>query len=207
MATPQTAKKHDDDTKQASPHTPPAQNGNTAHAAAPAPAKKGEDRFTKIETERYMYNPNKGCDTRLVGYLLNLLPMPPMMMGGEEKDWNCFLFRITEPCKVIDREGKVITVPEGSEVLSPATHQLTQFMERVSSRPDLCFEVRVTPKSKLEIGKGQTMWLYDLGINMGDPKPRKAFGPAAMLGGPPALTGGQVTAEQVGGPGADNIPF
>jgi hypothetical protein len=204
MATPNTAKKHDDDTKQASPPPPAAQNGNTAHAA-PATA-KGEDRFTKIETERYMYNPNKGCDTPLVGYLLNLLPMPPMVMGGEEKEWSCFLFRLTEPCKVINREGVVITVPEGSEVLSPATHQLTQYIERVSSRPDLCFELRVAPKSKLNIGKGQTMWLYDLAINMNG-KPRKSFGPAAMLGGPPMLTGGQVAAEQAGGPGADNIPF
>jgi hypothetical protein len=200
MATTQTAKKHDDDAKQA----PAAQNGNTAHAAAGA---KGGDRFTKIETERYMYNPNKGCEGALVGYLLNMIAMPPMVMGGEEKDWNCFLFRITEPCQVIDREGKVITVPVGSEVLSPATHQLTQFISQASSRPDLCYEIRVAPKSKLAIGKGQTMWLYDLGINMNDPKPRKQFGPAAMIGGHPQLTGGQVAAEQVGTPGTDNIPF
>src|ERR1700690_211541 len=201
MSTAQTANKKNDETK----HAPPASHA-PANGDGPSAGPKGMDRFTKIETERYMYNPNNGCDTTLIGYLLNMLPMPPMIMGGEEKEWSCFLFRLTETCKVINREGKVIEVPPGSEVLSPATHQLTQYIERVSSRPDLCFEMRVTPKSKLEIGKGQTMWLYDLGINMNG-KPRKSFGPAAMLGGPAQLSGGQVTAEQVGGPGADNIPF
>jgi hypothetical protein len=185
------------------------QNGPQASAAgatsAPAPA-SGASRFTKIETERYMYNANKECKTPLVGYLLNMLPMPPMMMGGQERDWNCFLFKLTEPCDAINREGKVITVPVGGEVLTPATHQLTQFMERVASRQDLVFDVQVVPKKKLDIGKGQTMWLYDLGINM-EGKPRKSFGPAAMLGGPSQITGGQITAEQVGEVTSDNIPF
>jgi hypothetical protein len=195
--------------KHAKPATPPPATGTNGPTAASTPTASGANassRFTKIETERYMYNPNKGCDTPLVGFILNMIAMPPMQMGGQMREWNCFLFKLTEPCKVINREGNVIVAPVGAEVLTPATHQLTQFMERPSTRQDVCFEVQVAPSKKLDIGKGQTMWLYDLGINMNG-TPRKQFGPSAMLGGPSQLSGGQAAAELAGTVGADNIPF
>jgi hypothetical protein len=191
------AKKHDEEPK----------NGTTA-AEAPkqetaAPVK---DRFLKIETERYMYNPNKVGDKTLplTGYLLNLLKMPDLK-GGRE--WYAFLVKLTEPTNVINREKDVISTPTGSEVLIPATHQLTQFFERASVNPHKCFEVRIIPKKKIDIGGGQTMWIYDLGVDMTTQKDRTAFGPVAMLGAPKATTMQQAVAEGVASSPDDEIPF
>lgn len=171
-------------------------------------------RFEKIETDRWMWNPNKGCTMPLVGYLINMIPMPPMQMGKELREWECFLIKTTEETLGIDRvesqkdNPTPKDVPIGSEVLVPATFLLTQHLERAAGHPNVCFEVYIAPREKMNIGRGQTMWLYDLGANMKTPKLRKEFGTSAMLGGPsdgvralPAK--GQAVAEQAG----NDIPF
>jgi hypothetical protein len=173
------------------------------------------DRFERIETDRWMWNPNKGCTMPLVGFLVNMIPMPPMQMGKELREWECFLIRTTEPTLGIDREESLKDnpqakeVPVGSEVLVPATFQLTQHLEKAAASPKYCFEVFIEPKRKMNIGRGQTMWLYNLGANMKNPRLRREFGTSAMLGAPtedgtkalPAR--GQATAEQA----TDDIPF
>ena len=180
-------------------------NVATAHA---------RERFKKIETERYMFNPNKGCTGSLVGYLINLVPMAPIQRGGEVQEWECFVIKTTEACKALDREGNVIDVPAGAEVLTPATHQLTQHFARVSAHPKFCFEVIIEPKGKINIGHGQTMWRYELGVNPDKTsfRERFSFGANAMLGAPelpvnqlPAK--GQSTAESAGTAAEDQIPF
>src|SRR5271169_1606948 len=81
-------------------------NGST-ESAAPS-------RFSKIATERYMFNVEK-CYAALpvserlplVGYLLNMIPMPAMK-GGRE--WEACVIRTTEPCNVMNREKTIIRV-------------------------------------------------------------------------------------------------
>jgi hypothetical protein len=175
------------------------------------------ERFKKIETDRFMFNPNRGCSGALVGYLINEIPMPPIQRGKNPKtgepimqDWECFVIYTTETCKGIDREGNVIDVAKGKEVLVPATFQLGQHFTRVAGHPKLCWEVIISPKRKIEIGNGQTMWLYDLGANPNGAKERREFGANAILAAPDApkaLPVGQATAEGAGQAGDDQIPF
>lgn len=185
------------------------------------PAASGGSRFKKIETERYMWNPNKGCDQPLVGYLLNLMPMAPIQRGKDNQGnpimqhWDAYLIKVTEPTKVLDREKKIVMASKGQEVLVPATHQLSQNFARAVAHPEKVFEVSIVAKKKIDVGKGQTMWLYDLGADTDHPLPRTQFGPSAMLGGTPvpqALPArGMSTAESAGDSSeegqSDEIPF
>jgi hypothetical protein len=165
------------------------------------------NRFTKVETERYMYNPNQSGDKTvpLIGYLLNMQVMPDL----DGRPWEAFLLKITEPTVVIDREKQVIKVKAGCEVLIPATYQLQQFFSKVSTAPDKCYEVSIDPKKKIPVGKTQTMWVYELGINLNpnDIRARTSFGPAAMLGTARLPPVGQETAEQAASGNPDQIPF
>ena len=158
-----------------------------------------------------MYNPNKGCEGPLQGYLLGKLTMPPIQRGKEPpQEWECLLVRTTKPCKGIDRDQKVVDVPAGSDVLTPATFKLDDAFSRAAADPAFCWEVYIAPKKKTEIGHGQTMWLYALGANKSTKKARGEFGVAALLPGADsnvkALPQGAATAEGAG-TGADNIPF
>src|SRR5215469_10120549 len=155
----------------------PKKNGNgAAESAVP-------DRFREIATERYMFNVTKcweelAADKRLplVGYLLSELEMPPI----KDREWTAFLILTTEPVYVVNRDKEVVLVPERTEVLVPATHQLRTHFAKAASHPSAVFEVRVEPRKKIPIGGGQTMWTFALANNP-KPLPRAKFGTAALL--------------------------
>jgi hypothetical protein len=144
--------------------------------------------FERIETDRFMFNPNEGCDFPLVGYIINLIPMPPIERRNpktreiEWQDWECFVVKTTKPTKAVDREKHTVAVPTGKEVLVPATYMLSQHFTRVATNAGEVYEVLIVPKKKVAIGNGQTMWTWDLGVNMKTPKPRAQFGASGMLG-------------------------
>lgn len=170
----------------------------------PQPSTRDKSRFTKIETERYMYNSNKGSLRPLVGYLLNIFPMPPI----RDREWNAFLVKTTEPTLVINREQQLVEVPAGSEVLAPATFQLAQHLDKLNKQRTAVFEITITPLRKMDIGKGQTMWLYELGVDMKHGKHRGLFGPSAMLESPQMNEArGQDVAETAGMDASSDIPF
>jgi hypothetical protein len=176
----------------------------TEDMGTPSPPTKDKSRFTKIETERYMYNSNQGSTKPLVGYLINIFPMPEI----RGRDWNAFLVKTTEPTMVINREKQLVEVPPGSEVLIPTTFQLAQHLDKLNKQQSVVFEVSITPKKKIDIGKGQTMWLYEMAVDMKNGKKRALFGPSAMLDTPQMGTAhGQDVAENAGMTGSDDIPF
>jgi hypothetical protein len=168
--------------------------------------------FTEVGADRFMYNANKGCDGFLQGYLLGLLDMPPIQRGKEPPQaWKCLLVRTTKPCKGIDRDQKVVDVPAGSDVLTPATFKLDDAFSRAAADPLFCWEVFIAPVKKTEIGHGQTMWLYKLGANKATKKARGEFGVAALLPGADtnikALPQGAAAAESAGANADENLPF
>jgi hypothetical protein len=164
--------------------------------------------FDAVGLDRFMYNPNKGCKGPLRGFLLSVVAMPPMERGKDPKtkepimqDWDCLLVKTTAPTQGIDREGKVVDVPSGREVLTPKTFRLGDTFERAALDPDFCYEVFIAPDKKIDIGSGQTMWLYNMGANKKG-TPRAEFGIVARLGNStakalPASTGGAQAAEAV----------
>lgn len=168
--------------------------------------------FKKIATQRYMYNAEKCGKAPLVGNLLNLLDMPPILrtVEGVKKlvPWQAFLIRTTRPTKGLDRDKKVVDVGVGEEVLIPATYELQQFMTKAATNADMIFEVRIVPRTQLDIGGGQSMWLFDLAAK---PKPQRrgAFGLAAVLAPsqlPAASSSGSDDSESSGASDSD-IPW
>jgi len=146
-----------------------------------------KSRFKEVGLDRFMFNPNKGCTGSLTGYILNVIDMPPIARGkgpdGQPvfQKWFSFLVETTEPCQAIDREKNIVTVPAGQHVLVPSTFKLYDTFAKAAQDPKVCWEVQITPTKKVDIGKGQTMWLYKLGVDMASTKPRQAFGPNAVL--------------------------
>jgi hypothetical protein len=181
------------------------------------PVYKDDDEFREIATERFMYNADKCKETPLVGYLLNLLPMPPLKTGKDPKtgepvmrDWAAFLIRTTRPVLAINRDKQVAEVPPGSEVLIPATYELQQFVTKAATAPEVCYEVRIAPSKKIPLDHGQTMWLYKLAAKP-VPNPRRAFGLTAVLA-PHQLTAASASsqpneADVTSAAGSDDIPF
>jgi len=139
-------------------------------------------RFTEIETDRYLYNPNAGSQGALTGYLINVLDMPPIKRGRELRPWSCLLIKLTEPASVIDRNKDVVLAGVGSEVLIPATFTLHQHLSVMARAPKSCYEIKILPKDKVDIGSGQTLWRYRLGFDANTVKPRIEFGPSSILG-------------------------
>ena len=167
--------------------------------------------FTEVGADRFMFNPNKGCEGFLQGYLLSKLDMPPIQRGKEEPaPWECLLVRTTKPCKGLDRDQKVVEVPAGSDVLTPVTFKIGDSFTNAAADPNYCWEVYIAPLKKTDIGKGgQQMWLYKMGANKSTKKARGDFGVAAILpgaGGVKALPAGAAAAEGAGA-GDDAIPF
>jgi hypothetical protein len=154
-----------------------------------------DDGFVDVVTDRTMYKADTCKDTPLTGYLINKIPMPAI----RGREWSAFVVRTTAPVKTEDREGNVTTVPQGSEVLVPATFALESALSRAAIAA-LVHEVRISPLKKIDVGAGQTMWTYTIQAKPGG-IPRGKFGFSAMLGAAPEvpqLTTGETT---------DNIPF
>jgi hypothetical protein len=166
-----------------------------------------EDRFSEVGADRFMFNANKGCTGKLTGYLLNEVEMPEIERGNTKQEWKCLLVLTTAPCKAIGRDKAIHDVPAGAEVLVPGTFKLSDTFEKAALHPTQCYEVQIIPLEKIDIGKGQTMWLYKLGIDKRTIKARSEFGLAGVLAAPSnvkALSAG--TAESVGAAGEDT-PF
>lgn len=167
-----------------------------------------DSRFTEVGADRFMFNPNKGCTGQLTGWLLNKEKMPDIQRGKETQEWDAFLVLTTKPSKGLDREGKVVDVPVGSMVLTPATFKLNDVFTKASVHAKLVFEVCIIPKpNKIDIGHGQTMWLYKLGVDKEHPRPREEFGLPALLAPPEnarALPAGGAEAAVASG---EDIPF
>ena len=188
-------------------------------ASAAAASQQGyalPEGFVEVGADRFMYNPNKDCTGALQGYLLGLVDMPALERGKDRdgnkimQQWQCLLVRTTAACKGIDREQKVVDVKPGSDVLTPATFRLNDTFARAAVDPENCHEVFIAPKKKIDIGHGQTMWLYAMGANPKSVKSRKSFGIAAILPGSTeikSLPQGSATAEGAGSGSDVATPF
>lgn len=160
-------------------------SGPTDEEIRAAAIAKDDAEFVKIITQRYMYNADKCKDFPLVGYLLNRLPMPPI----KNRNWDAFLIRATRPTKAVDRDGNVVDVNTNEEILIPATFTLASVMGKASTNVDFCYEVKIQPTKKVDIGGNQEMWEYDLAAKP-NPRKRASFGLAAVLGTYAALPAG-----------------
>jgi len=117
--------------------------------------------FQTIETDRLMFKADTCHEKPLIGWLIDKVEMPAI----KGRAWDAFVIRVTEPGLAQDRDGEVVETKVGQEVLIPATYVLAQFMSRAAGHPTLGFKVFIKPKKKIEIGGGQSMWQYKLGVN------------------------------------------
>lgn len=120
----------------------------------------GKSRFVKVVTDRAMYKADECGKATITGFLVGVKHFP----DGDNGPWDAFIIRATEPTKGVDFEGKVVTVNPGEELLLVRTAKL-QALDRAATHPSKMGEVQITPKQKIKIGGGRTMWTYDVAIN------------------------------------------
>lgn len=158
-------------------------------------------RFKTIVTQRYMYNVERCKAKPLVGWLINVLTMPPI----RNRNWNAFLIKTTEATLGVDREDNVVELAPGSEVLIPATFELEQFLMKAATAEDRCFEVQIEADTKIDLDGGNSMWTYKLAANPASQN-RRTFGLSAILGkATPQLQAPAITSK--GEALSDDIPF
>ena len=153
-----------------------------------------------------MFNPNQGCTGKLTGYLLNVLEMPEIERGATKQEWKALLILTTAPCKGIGRDKLVTDVPAGAEVLVPGTFKLSGTFNALAVMPNECYECQIVPLGKADIGHGQTLWQYKLGVDKATVKKRADFGVAGMLAPASATKALPAAGDTVGGSGED-VPF
>lgn len=116
---------------------------------------------SELRLERCIYAADDCGDVPLVGFIVDILDMPPIDMGKDGKrDWQAFVFKTTHATKGKDREGNVVGVEAGEEVITPATFQIAAALGRFAKDPNVMHEIGLQPKEKLDIGGGKNFWTY-----------------------------------------------
>lgn len=117
---------------------------------------------TELRLERTIYAAEECGDVALAGFIVDLLDMPPIPQGRNEpaRDWQAFVFKTTYKTKGKDREGNIVDVEPGEEVIIPATFQIQAALARFARDPVNMHEIALQPKSKIDIGGGKSFWTY-----------------------------------------------
>ena len=115
----------------------------------------------ELRLERTMYAAEACGQVPVVGYLVDLLDMPPIDMGRDGKrDWQAFVIKLTHGTKGRDRDENIVDVEPGEEIIMPATFQIATALARFARDPAVMHEVGIEPKSKIDIGGGKNFWTY-----------------------------------------------
>lgn len=170
-----------------------AEKVKEANGAAAAAPPKG---WGKIETDRPLYQSDRGKGDAVQGKVLGLLDMPP----ANGKSWRAFVVQVTVPVKCRGRDDNPVLAQPGQEILVPASHQLMQHLGRAAANPRACFEVWIKPNGQVKTGAG-SLTLFEIYVN---PQPFERDGHSrmiAMQSSAPALP------EHRAEVAADDIPF
>lgn len=126
----------------------------------------------ELSLERLMWKPDAFGDTQypVVGYIVGIFDMPKADRK-ENPFWKAFVIRTSHPTKGVDREGDIVDVAAGSEVVVPASWELANNLQRFALDPDKMYELGIQAKRKDDIGGGQTMWRFRV-IATGNVEPR-----------------------------------
>jgi hypothetical protein len=125
----------------------------------------------EINLDRAMYSADKG-GVPIIGFLVDLLDMPPIDAGKDgQRDWQAFVVLLTHDCIGVDREGEVIDVKAGEELVVPATYQIQHALKRFAKDPEAMHQLAIQPKKKIPLGGGKTFWTYRV-IATGETKER-----------------------------------
>lgn len=115
----------------------------------------------ELRLERTMYAAEACGQVPVVGFLVDLIDMPPIDMGKDGmRDWKAFVIKLTHQTKGKDREDNIVDVEPGEEIVMPATYQIAAALARFARDPEVMHEVGIEPKTKLDIGGGKNFWTY-----------------------------------------------
>jgi len=122
-----------------------------------------KDEFRQVASNRLIFKADalfeQGIKDALVeGYVLDRREMPG------ERVWFAYVIKLTRATKATDRDGNVHDVEPGDEIYVPETYQLSQELSKYIGHPSKVVKVRIKPLKKIPIGKGKTMWTFELGI-------------------------------------------
>jgi hypothetical protein len=111
------------------------------------------------------------------GYLLSTTHIVPK----KGKPFDALIVHLLTPTFAYDREGELVRVEKGAEILIPVTATLQKVAAVCEKHRGKTFEFFIRPRAKVDIGAGQTMWTYDTRIKIEPVDPKKVPASAALL--------------------------
>lgn len=112
---------------------------------------------TEVFTDRPTYKPEHCKAAPLVGYVLDELNLPKRK--GESGTWGVYVFLLTKPTLVCDRDDKVVPARVGQEIMIPKNVKLA-FLSKWARNPDVITEVAILPHDQIDLGGGKSMWTF-----------------------------------------------
>ena len=112
---------------------------------------------TEIFTDRPTYKPELCKAAPLVGYVLDEVNLPKGK--GESGTWGVYIFLLTKPTLVCDRDNKVVPAKAGQEIMLPANVKLA-FLSKWARNPEVITEVAIQPHDQVDLGGGKSMWTF-----------------------------------------------
>lgn len=159
------------------------------------------DGWADLEKERFMWRAVEGELHSVHGYLLGAEKITPK----KGKPFVALIVFLLEPTKAYDREGELISVPAGGEVLIPVTAKLQKAATYVATTGKV-HEFFLRPTEKIDIGAGQDMWLYEMRMKTEALHPSKVPASASAI-----FAAGVMEAKRLGTGDTeisnDDIPF
>lgn len=149
---------------------------NEAELIAKAFEKLLSEGFEELRLERTVWKAEEGIP--VVGYLVDQMNI---QLDVDDRTWNVYTFLTTRPTKAANRDGDIIDVPAGEEVLVTGTAQIAPVLNRFLD-PEVMHEIAIMPKSKEDIGSGKSMWTYRAAVNQKNP-PKSRGSAYQMRGG------------------------
>lgn len=118
------------------------------------------DTFLFRPDECYLERPD---GTQFYPWLVGI-PIYTREIDADELPFTLVALSLVKPCIGLDSERKLVAVPAGETVVLTVTAAL-QIVEKIGSRDsDKSFVVWMRPKAKVDIGKGRSMWRWEVRV-------------------------------------------
>lgn len=113
----------------------------------------------ELSLDRLMWKPESCGKFPVIGMIVSINDMP-QADRAENPDWKAFIFRTSYETRGVSRDGNVVPVKAGSEIVVPANYELATNLARFALDPNEMHELGIEVKGRDDIGGGKKMWRY-----------------------------------------------
>jgi len=113
----------------------------------------------ELSLERLLWKAESCGQFPVVGHIINIVDMPKADRA-DNPDWKAFIIQTTYETRGVSRNGDIVPVAAGQEIVVPANYQLAANLARFALDPENMHELGITAKDRSPIGGGKKMWNF-----------------------------------------------